>query len=127
MANNDMMESLMNLLSQEGAKEKVTDMLSGILGNGGTPSGSTGQEPQREQQENSGRQNFLTPENMEMLMKAKSMMDQFNDISDERITLLHAIKPFMAGRRSSGIDMMVKLIQVMKFSSGLQNQKGEKG
>lgn len=127
MANNDMMESLMNLLSQDGAKEKVTDMLSGLLGNSPAPSQGIEDEPQRAQQEKSGQQNFLTPEHMEMLMKAKSMMDQFNDISDERITLLHAIKPFMAGRRSSGIDMMVRLIQVMKFSSGLQNQKGEKG
>ncbi len=126
MANNDMVEGLMNLLSQDGAKEKISDMLSGILGDTGTARQNTEEETQNVQGD-TGRQSLMTPENMEMLIKAKSMIDQFNDISDDRITLLHAIKPFMAGRRSTGIDMMVRMIQVLKFSSGLQNQKGEKG
>ncbi len=126
MANNDMLEGLMKLLSQDGAKEKVSDMLSGILGDNAAAEQKTVQSNQSVSDDSPG-QSLMTPENMEMLIKAKSMIDQFNDISDERITLLHAIKPFMAGRRSSGIDMMVRLIQVLKFSSGLQQQKGDRG
>ena len=138
--NNDMLGSLMNMLSQDGAKEKMADMLSGLLGNNGgnnqqsqneSPSQHSSQPPPSNQSSGNGLGslgdllggNGLTPENMEMLVKAKNMLDRFNDTSDNRIVLLNAIKPFMAGGRTSGIDMMVRLIQVMNFSSGLRNMK----
>lgn len=137
--NNDMLGSLMNMLSQDGAKEKMADMLSGLLGNNssgsqqgqGEPSSQPSQSSPSNQSSNGGLGslgdllggNGLTPENMEMLVKAKNMLDRFNDTSDNRIVLLNAIKPFMAGGRTSGIDMMVRLIQVMNFSSGFRNMK----
>ena len=139
--NNDMLGNLMNMLSQDGAKEKMADMLSGLRGNNGgsgqqNQNDSTSQPSQpNNSNQNSGQSGSLgnlgdllggtgfTPENMEMLVKAKNMMDRFNDTSDNRIVLLNAIKPFMAGGRSSGIDMMVRLIQVMNFSSGIRNIK----
>lgn len=138
---NDMLGNLMNMLSQDGAKEKMADMLSGLLGNS-SAGGQTNQNNSASQPvppanagqgstsggnlENLGELlggSGFTPENMEMLVKVKKMMDRFNDTSDNRIVLLNAIKPFMAGGRTSGIDMMVRLIQVMNFSSGIRNMK----
>ncbi len=113
MANqNEMMESLMNLLSQDGAKEKMTELLSGLTGNSGndaSPPAATSGQPE------------LSPEYMNMMLKAKDMMSRLNDTSDNRIALLYAIRPFLSGHRSSGIDRMVKLIQVMNFSAGFKN------
>lgn len=138
---NDMLGNLMNMLSQDGTKEKMADMLSGLLGNSGA-GGQTNQNNSASQPvppanagqgstsggnlENLGELlggSGFTPENMEMLVKVKKMMDRFNDTSDNRIVLLNAIKPFMAEGRTSGIDMMVRLIQVMNFSSGIRNMK----
>lgn len=138
---NDMLGNLMNMLSQDGAKEKMADMLSGLLGNSGAggqanqnnsasqpvPPANAGQgSTSGGNLENLGELlggSGFTPENMEMLVKVKKMMDRFNDTSDNRIVLLNAIKPFMTGGRTSGIDMMVRLIQVMNFSSGIRNMK----
>lgn len=138
---NDMLGNLMNMLSQDGAKEKMADMLSGLLGNSGAggqanqnKSASQPVPPANAGQGSTSGGNLenlgellggsgFTPENMEMLVKVKKMMDRFNDTSDNRIVLLNAIKPFMAGGRTSGIDMMVRLIQVMNFSSGIRNMK----
>lgn len=141
--NNDMLGNLMNMLSQDGAKEKMADMLSGLLGNNAGANSQANHSdvppepgPAKHSNQNGSQGNGLgnlgdllggsgglTPENMEMIVKVKNMLDRFNDTSDNRIVLLNAIKPFMAGARTSGIDMMVRLIQVMNFSSGLRNIK----
>jgi len=59
-----------------------------------------------------------------MIMTIGEVMRAMNDKSDSRIALLESLKPFMRGRRASGIESAMRIMQITKLSGILSNPKG---
>ena len=58
----------------------------------------------------------LNPENLEYIMKLKSIADELSHPSDARSNLLMSLRPYMRGSRQKGIDNAVRILNLTKFS-----------
>lgn len=117
---NDMMNSLMGLLNNSDAKGKLMDAISALSSSG-------------EQQDKSEADNFSASppsENfpaqigndgtIDTVMRIKNMLDRFNNISDDRIGLLNAIKPYIHNGKKKNIDMAINFIKILNFSNSFK-------
>lgn len=68
--------------------------------------------------------------NIDILSKAREMMDSFNNVSDSRINLLHSIHPFLSSTRQSSCSSCIQLLKIISVISSISpgnRSSGSKG
>lgn len=123
---NKKIKQITDILGQDNMPENIKGLLTLLAGS------QTG--PGSDPPPNSGSSGELTQEkpvrseledNIDMLRKAKSIMDRLNNDNDPRINLLIAIKPFLSNRRQkklSGCLNMLRMSNLARFMD--DNEKG---
>lgn len=66
-------------------------------------------------------QTASSEDNTEMVRKVKKLMSGLNTEVDPRINLLHAIKPFMNGKRQKKIGSAIQLLQMTSLARLMNN------
>lgn len=124
--NNEMMNNLFSMLNNGDAKNQISDLISNLGGsnsqNNSSPPNDAPFQSQSSNGSSSGNSNNMFGNNMDAMVKIQSMMSAFNNQDDNRIYLLNAIRPYMRETRNKNIDMAVKFIQLMNFSSQMRNK-----
>ncbi|MDP4114400.1 MAG: hypothetical protein Q8924_20060, partial [Bacillota bacterium] len=107
-------QQIAGLLGQDKMPDNVKDLLSVLSGSFSESSDSKDKasgiaNTGSEQPDAASRENSNIPvstdssDNAELFMRAKKMMDKLGTGNDPRVNLLHAIKPFMSGKRQQKI------------------------
>lgn len=68
--------------------------------------------------------------NIDILSKAREMLDSFNNVSDSRINLLHSIHPFLSPTRQSSCSSCIQLLKIISVISSISpgiRSSGSKG
>lgn len=123
--NNDMMNNLFSMLNNGDTRNQISDLISNLGGSNSQNNSSPPIESPFESNSNGnsgGNSNNIFGNNMDAMVKIQSMMSAFNNQDDNRIYLLNAIRPYMRDTRNKNIDMAVKFIQLMNFSSQMRNK-----
>jgi hypothetical protein len=94
-------DMLKNVLSDPGAMEKISSMLSSL--------GSS----EEKQDPSAGSDGFG---GMETLLKAKDMFEKVSKEDDPRLTLLNALKPYLNKKRITKVDSAIKILKVSKLA-----------
>ena len=113
MNNNELLNTLMGALQNPDYKDKISGIFDSFSGEKKEENASVSAPPAPVNASSS--QDFLNPE---MIVKIKSMLDNFNRTDDNRIGLLNSIKPYMKSGRVKNIDMEIRFIQLINFASG---------
>lgn len=95
--------------------ESIYDSLKGILGDGAEEKinsvlGSLSQESKPSVPS-------INPQNMEYLMKLRTVIDEMENVGDDnRSRLLVSLKPYMRSNRQKSIDSAIRLLNLTKLS-----------
>lgn len=117
---NDMMNNIMGLLNNSEAKGKLIDAISALSSSG------THQEEKETDNNSVSSSSFDLPvqlgndETFDAVMRIKNMLDRFNSISDDRIGLLNAIKPYIRTGKKKNVDMAINFIKILNFSNSFK-------
>ncbi|MCX7715361.1 MAG: hypothetical protein N2171_06510 [Clostridia bacterium] len=115
---NSAMGALRGLLG-DNADEKIQSIMQSLSG------GSSGDALSESENKNVGEErNNMSDDNLEYIMKIKSIIDEMSHSNDPRSNLLLSLKPYMRDSRKNSIDNILKIVSLTKFS-GLFN-KGNK-
>ena len=117
---NDMMNNIMGLLNNSEAKGKLIDAISALSSSG------THQEEKETDNNSVSSSSFDLPvqlgndDTFDAVMRIKNMLDRFNSISDDRIGLLNAIKPYIRTGKKKNVDMAINFIKILNFSNSFK-------
>lgn len=126
---NNKIKQLADLLGQENMQDNIKGLLSLLA------SKSTGTDADTSSKTNNSREPVEVKEekpvrsdmedNIDMLRKAKAMMDRLNNIDDPRLNLLMAIKPFLNSRRQKKLTGCLNIIRMSNLARLMEdNEKG---
>ena len=126
---NKKIKQLADLLGQEDMQDNLKGLLS-MLASKGTDTDadsssktSNSREPVESKEEKTVRSDM--EDNIDMLRKAKVMMDRLNNVNDPRINLLMAIKPFLNSRRQQKLSGCLNIIRMSNLARLIEDY--EKG
>ena len=116
------MDTLKGLLGDD-AEEKIKSALS-ALNAAGSGGGDKPPEENHDDKPDSKPDNKpapvqnqqFNPENLEYMMKLKSIADELSHPNDARSNLLMSLRPYMRSSRQKGIDNAVRILNLTKFS-----------
>lgn len=112
----DLSKKLTDLLSSpEGLEQikNVASMLSsGFGGSSDTPQPTSDSSSGSSQEGSSNFDDFINPQT---IMNLKEAYESMNNVNDNNINLLLALKPHMSDKRKSKIELAVKLIRLSKL------------
>lgn len=120
-------QQIAGLLGQDNMPDNVKDLLSVLSGSFSESSDSKdkasgianigSEKPEAESRENTNIPvGTDSSDNAELFMRAKKMMDKLGTGNDPRVNLLHAIKPFMSGKRQQKIGHCIKILQLASLT-----------
>jgi len=120
-------QQIAELLGQENMPDNVKGLLSVLSGSFSDNNDTKDKAPGLAQKSNETpdtvlRENSKSADNSdssdgtELLMRAKKMMDKLGTGNDPRVNLLHAIKPFMSGKRQQKIGNCIKILQLASMT-----------
>jgi len=126
---NKKIKQLADLLAQENMQDNIKGLLS-LLASKNTGAdtdysskASSSREPVESKEEKSVRSDM--EDNIDMLRKAKVIMDRLNNVNDPRINLLMAIKPFLNSRRQKKLSGCLNIIRMSNLARLMEdNEKG---
>lgn len=120
-------QQIADLLGQENMPDNVKGLLSVLSGSFSDKNDSKEKAPEIAQRKNdmpddglaenpSAQASGSSSDTNELLMRAKKMMDKLGTGNDPRVNLLHAIKPFMNGKRQQKIGNCIKILQLASMT-----------
>ncbi|HHV99291.1 MAG TPA: hypothetical protein GXX36_06930 [Clostridiaceae bacterium] len=126
---NKKIKQLADLLAQENMQDNLKGLLS-LLASKSTGAdddssskASNSRDPVESKEEKPARSD--TEDNIDMLRKAKVIMDRLNNVNDPRINLLMAIKPFLSSRRQKKLSGCLNIIRMSNLVRLMEeNEKG---
>ncbi len=120
-------KQLADLLSQENMQENIKGLLSLLAGKStGTDTDSPSKETNYGKTGESKEEKPVrsdADDNVDMLRKAKVIMDRLNNIDDPRINLLMAIKPFLNSRRQKKLTGCLNIIRMSNLARLLEESE----
>jgi hypothetical protein len=118
---NNNIKQLGDILANENISESLINILS-LLANSSKKE-TPPEEPQKENssQSNQNKQKDKSDEdfrnNVELMRKVKSIINDANNLNDPRINLLTAIKPFLNNNRQKKVGDCIKLFQMFHLTN----------
>lgn len=120
-------QQIAELLGQEKMPDNVKDLLSVLSGSFSDNenskdkapgiAGTSNENPETENRKSSNIPfNTDSSDSTELLVRAKKMMDKLGTGNDPRVNLLHAIRPFMSGKRQQKIGHCLKILQLASLT-----------
>lgn len=120
-------KQLADLLSQENMQENIKGLLTLLAGKStDTGSDSLSKETNNERPVESKEEKPVrsdVDDNIDMLRKARTIMERLNNINDPRINLLMAIKPFLNSRRQKKLNGCLNIIRMSNLARLLEESE----
>lgn len=117
----DMMSTLKGLLG-DNADEKIQSVLQALQSTA-QESGGEPAEQKAAPADISGSESMsatspggMNLENIEYIMRLKSLMEEMGNANDDRSNLLLSLRPYMRKERQQGIDQAIRILNLSKFS-----------
>lgn len=112
---NKKIKQITDILGQDNMPENIKGLLSLLAGTGtgadSPPNVSNSGELKEEKPVRSELE-----DNIDMLRKAKVMMDRLNTVNDPRVNLLVAIKPFLCNRRQKKLSGCLNILRMSSLA-----------
>lgn len=127
---NNKIKQIADLLGQDNMPDNVKGLIS-LLANSASGESSSPKEVSKSSGENTKNSDDIRQasndlaQNMDMIRKATSLMSRMNSVSDPRINLLQAIKPFLNNRRQTKLNNCVNILRMSSLVRLIDdNEKG---
>ncbi|MDP4183009.1 MAG: hypothetical protein Q8942_18220 [Bacillota bacterium] len=123
---NKKIKQITDIFGQENIPDNVKGLLSLLVGPGNQSETDAPKaledEPVPVREENKSKND--QDENIEMIKRARKMMERLNTKDDPRINLLYSMRPFLNNSRQKKIVTCVKLLQMYNLSKLMDDDKG---
>lgn len=118
-------QQIAEMLGQDKVPDNIKSLVSLLAGSMSNKEGGTEKaaDPEDEQPEEEKTAPAEAGDGEEMMRKVKKAMGELKDNNDPRINLLHAIRPFMSGKRQKKISNAIQLLQISGVAKLLNNDK----
>jgi hypothetical protein len=113
---NKKIKQITDLLGQENLPENLQGLLSLLSGSQSKEEPSAKSNEKTPQKEDKVEKNDAA-ENIDLIRKAKMVMDRLNTNNDPRINLLTAIKPFLSNNRQQKVSNCIKILHMSRLTS----------
>lgn len=114
-------QQIAEMLGQDKVPDNLKSLVSLLAGSLNSKESSTGKTSEEEQSGEEKAAQTVPEDNTEMERKIKKLMDGLSTGNDPRINLLHAIKPFMNGKRQKKISNAIQLLQMTSLTRLMNN------
>ena len=119
---NKKIQQIAELLDQENMPDNVKSLLSLLAGSLGNKEEAKASDALEGKVKEEIPVQTETVSDSDMLNKVRSIAGSLSAGNDPRINLLHAIKPFMNGKRQKKIGNCIQLLQMSSLTRLLDNQ-----
>ena len=109
------------MLGQDKVPDNLKSLVSLLAGSLNSKESNTGNASEGEPSVEEKAEQTGSEDNMEMARKVKKLMSGLSTDTDPRINLLHAIKPFMNGKRQKKIGNAIQLLQMTSLAKLMNN------
>lgn len=114
-------QQIAEMLGQDKVPDNLKSLVSLLAGSLNNKESSTGKTSEEENSAGEKAEQTGAEDNTEMVRKVKKLMSGISTDTDPRINLLHAIKPFMNGKRQKKIGNAIQLLQMTSLARLMNN------